>query len=453
MKIKSILLLLFLSVMAYGQCPTPSTNPNSYSWTCGQVYTGTINFTGAISSGITGVWAAANGGTGQPLYAVGDMLYASGTTTLSRLAGVATGNALISGGVNTAPSWGKIGVGTHISGFGTGVATALSVNTGSAGAVVLFNGAGGAPSSITLTNATGLPLNTGVTGTLPVTNGGTGFGTINTGEILYASASNTISKLAVGTNGDVLTLAAGVPSWAAPATASGWLTIVEQSTSITGVEGNYYYYDATADSDTLTLPGSPTDDDLIGVYLETTSGANVIVINRNGNTIAGLTSNVTLFIAADFVILQFINGDWSIVSNGIQRHCGSVSRDAAQSIGNDAFRTIAWDTEESDFGGILSITDDRFIPRRSSYYDISMEGDITLESAVAFISALNKNGVLYKRADHFTGTASNQSFHMEWTNLALTTTDTIVWRVYQDGTAAQNTLTGTQKFRATVCEK
>lgn len=40
--------------------------------------------------------------------AVGDILYASTTSAVSRLADVATGNALISGGVSTAPSWGKI---------------------------------------------------------------------------------------------------------------------------------------------------------------------------------------------------------------------------------------------------------------------------------------------------------------------------------------------------------
>ncbi len=47
---------------------------------------------------------------------------------------------------------------------GTGVLTALGVNIGSAGAPVLFNGAGGTPSSITLTSATGLPISTGLTG-------------------------------------------------------------------------------------------------------------------------------------------------------------------------------------------------------------------------------------------------------------------------------------------------
>lgn len=69
----------------------------------------------------TGVWngtaiAAANGGTGQTTYAVGDILYASTSSALSKLADVATGNALISGGVTTAPSWGKIGLTTHVSG-------------------------------------------------------------------------------------------------------------------------------------------------------------------------------------------------------------------------------------------------------------------------------------------------------------------------------------------------
>lgn len=41
---------------------------------------------------------ATKGGTGQTSYAVGDLLYASTTTALSKLADVATGNALISGG-------------------------------------------------------------------------------------------------------------------------------------------------------------------------------------------------------------------------------------------------------------------------------------------------------------------------------------------------------------------
>ncbi len=40
-----------------------------------------------------------------------------------------------------------------------------------------------------------------------------------TGDIAYASAANTLARLAAGTNGHVLTLAGGVPAWAAPSSA------------------------------------------------------------------------------------------------------------------------------------------------------------------------------------------------------------------------------------------
>jgi hypothetical protein len=53
---------------------------------------------------------------------------------------------------------------TIITDEGTGVATALGINVGSAGAFITFNGAAGTPSSLTLTNATGLPISTGVSG-------------------------------------------------------------------------------------------------------------------------------------------------------------------------------------------------------------------------------------------------------------------------------------------------
>lgn len=56
------------------------------------------------------------GGTGLTSYVVGDIIYASGTTTLAKRAAVATGNVLISQGVGTAPIWGKVGLTTHVSG-------------------------------------------------------------------------------------------------------------------------------------------------------------------------------------------------------------------------------------------------------------------------------------------------------------------------------------------------
>lgn len=84
-------------------------------------------------SGLTTPLSAPQGGTGQSSYTAGDILYASSSTALSKLADVATGNALISGGVATAPLWGKIGLTTHISGT-------LGVGNGGTGATTLTSG-------------------------------------------------------------------------------------------------------------------------------------------------------------------------------------------------------------------------------------------------------------------------------------------------------------------------
>lgn len=70
----------------------------------------TITTLGTIT---TGVWtgtaiAAANGGTGQTTYAVGDLLAANTTSTLSRVAAVATGSVLKSAGTSTLPVWGTL---------------------------------------------------------------------------------------------------------------------------------------------------------------------------------------------------------------------------------------------------------------------------------------------------------------------------------------------------------
>lgn len=92
--------------------------------------------------------------------------------------------------------------------------------------------------------------------------GGTGQTTISTGDLLYGSASNTLSKLAAGTNGHVLTLSGGVPAWAAasgggslfkPAMITETLRTLPTSGSVSGV---YVMKDvAWTSTGTITLAG------------------------------------------------------------------------------------------------------------------------------------------------------------------------------------------------------
>lgn len=64
---------------------------------------------------------------------------------------------------------------------------------------------------VTMTHAVSLTLGTA----LGATSGGTGQSSYAVGDLLYASSTTALSKLAVGANNAVLTVAAGIPSWAA----------------------------------------------------------------------------------------------------------------------------------------------------------------------------------------------------------------------------------------------
>ncbi len=129
---------------------------------------------------------APQGGTGITSYVIGDILYANSSTSLSRLADIATGNVLLSGGVSTAPSYGKVGLTTHISGVlpiingGTNSSTAVNNNrimVSSGGSIVeaaaltngqlLIGSTGAAPVATTLSAGIGIAI-TNVAGSITI---------------------------------------------------------------------------------------------------------------------------------------------------------------------------------------------------------------------------------------------------------------------------------------------
>jgi len=96
---------------------------------------GTTGLTPATATGgavtVAGTLVAANGGTGQSSYTAGDLLYASGTTALSKLGIGTAGQALIVSGGTIA--WGSAG----------SIANALTIATTGGAAGVTAAGAAG----------------------------------------------------------------------------------------------------------------------------------------------------------------------------------------------------------------------------------------------------------------------------------------------------------------------
>ena len=158
------------------------------------------------------------GGTGLSSFAVGDIMYASATQTFSKLADVALGNAIISGGVGAIPSYGKIGLTTHVSGVlpvangGTNQSAALTQYGMIYGDTTTSMSSTAAGTSTTLLhgNAAGAPtwsavsLTADVSGTLPVANGGTNITSYTIGDLIYASTAGVLSKLADVATGNTL---------------------------------------------------------------------------------------------------------------------------------------------------------------------------------------------------------------------------------------------------------
>ncbi len=195
-----------------------------------------VNFTSGSSNGLKSAttnvetWSNPAPSANQVLVASSSVL-AGWTSTLTSITLVTPALGTPTSGTLTNCT--GLPVATGISGLAAGIATFLATPTSAnlAAAVTNETGSGalvfatsptlvtpllGTPTSGVLTNCTGLPLTTGITGTLPIGNGGTNITTYSTGDTLYASAPNVLSKRTIGTTNQIYTVVGGVPTWQNP---------------------------------------------------------------------------------------------------------------------------------------------------------------------------------------------------------------------------------------------
>lgn len=269
--------------------PANCTNANDFAR--GILASGVAECAQPSFSNLSGTAGVAQGGTNIGSYAAGDLIYASGATTLSTLAKPASGTRYLQGG--TTPSWAQVDLATGITGelplanlTDDPTASKCLVSGGSGGPPAWGSCASGSTSNsfetmatssgtspvadsatdtLTLTGTTPVtvtgnsstdtvtfsladvtpdcstnqfvsavganlaltcaqPAFSGVSGTAAVTQGGTGLTTVAQGDLLYGSASNTLSALAKNTTATRYLANTGTsnnPAWAQVDLANG----------------------------------------------------------------------------------------------------------------------------------------------------------------------------------------------------------------------------------------
>lgn len=152
----------------------------------------------------------------------------------------------------------------------------------------------------------GLVINTDVQGYSTTTASLAGLSLVS-GDVLYATGANTLARLAKGSDGQVLKLASGLPSWAADLTGGGGVSdadygdiVVSGSASIWTIDANAVSDTKLRDSSALSVIGRSANS--TGDPADIAAGSDGHVLRRSGTTLgfgtvatAGITDDAVTY--------------------------------------------------------------------------------------------------------------------------------------------------------------